>query len=224
MPSIVYVINPNSLPSVTEAIARAVAPYAAPDTCAFECVTLTGAPPGIVTQRDADRAAPLVADFVAARAESAAGFIIACYSDPGLFACRELTAAPTLGIGQSALDAAAVQGTRIGVIAASTRGIERHWRSYRMLGIADKVTGERAIDLGVAESGDHGLALSRLIDTAVLLRDRDGADVIVLGCSGMTDLRGDVAAAIGLPVIDPCAEAAQVMVRRLRTQAVPVRS
>jgi len=210
----IHIINPNSSATVTEGIASAVAKYAN-SAVDFHCVTLHDAPKGIVTQRDADFAAPLVAAYVAAHAREAAGFVIACYSDPGLFACREITDQPVIGIGEASLSYAASMTSRIGVIAVSTGGIARHWRMYRMLGLADKIVGERAIDLSVAQSGDETLALGRLIDTACALRDEDGAQAIVLGCAGMTSLREKVERSVGIQVLDPCAVAAESMLRAL---------
>ena len=204
----IHVINPNSSTSVTAGIARAVAPFAQADALTFVCATIDAAPPGIVSQRDADFAAPLVADYVAAHADEAAGFIIACYSDPGLFACREITAKPVIGIGEASLLGAAERTARIGVIAVSTKGIARHWRMYRALGLAERICGERAIDLSVADSGNEQIALGRLIETATQLRDADRAEAIVLGCAGMADLRAKVEDAVGLPVFDPCGTAA----------------
>lgn len=210
MPTRIHVINPNSSIKVTQDIARAVQRFG-DDLVTFHCVTLHDAPAGIVTQRDADSVAPLVAIYVEAHAHDAAGFVIACYSDPGLHACREITGRPVLGIGESSLRHAAALTSRIGVIAVSTRGIARHWRMYRMHDLADRIVGERAIDLPVAQSGDPALAQARLIDTALALRDEDGAQAIVLGCAGMAMLRENVERAVGIPVFDPCSVAAESM-------------
>lgn len=215
----VYVINPNSLTEVTERIAEASQVHARAGDVAFRCVTLEAGPPGIVSQRDADVAAPLVADFVARHEADAAGFVIACYSDPGLFAAREITSKPVIGIGQASLATALTFGERIGVIAVSSKGIPRHWRAYRMLGLDGKIAGERAIDLSVAASGDEQQALQRLIDVGKTLREQDGADVIVLGCAGMASLRARVEAGVGVPVIDPCGAAAALIAARVRDNA-----
>src|SRR4051812_4876453 len=128
----IYFINPNSLTHVTDGIARTLAATARPSAVEFRCVTLRGAPPGIVSQRDADKAAVLVSDFVEAHSAEASGFVIACYSDPGLYAAQEVTTKPVVGIGYAALARASTLGERIGVIAVSSRGIARHWRSYVM--------------------------------------------------------------------------------------------
>jgi allantoin racemase len=209
MSATVFVINPNCLRSATAAIAQAMAPFENAGGLHFECVTFENGPPGIVTLRDAERVAPLVTDFVESHQTLAAGFIVACYSDPGVFASREIAKVPVIGIGAAGLEQAGEAGGRIGVIAISSKAVDRHWRSYRAWGLADRIVGERAIDLAVDESGDEALALSRLVQTGRDLRDMDGADVVVLGCAGMATLRDKVSQALGMPVIEPCAAAAE---------------
>lgn len=215
MPDTIFVINPNSLRLATEAIAQAIAPFEGKANLHFEFVTFDHGPPGIVTLRDAERAAPLVTDFVEARKDEAAGFIVACYSDPGVFASREVAAVPVVGIGEAGLGQACEAGRRVGVIAISSKAIERHWRSYHAWGFARHIAGERAIDLAVDESGDENLALARLIRTGRDLRDIDGADAVVLGCAGMATLRDKVSQALGMPVVEPCAAAAGKLLRLL---------
>ncbi|MDF2434604.1 MAG: allantoin racemase [Mucilaginibacter sp.] len=210
-----HVINPNSSAIVTATIAaagRAALPHLADS---FVFATLVDGPDGIVTQEDADRVAPLVTDYVREHATSASGFVIACYSDPGLFAASEVTTAPVVGLCQAGLAAAMSFGTRIGVIAVSRAAIPRHMRYYGARGLRGLIAGERAIDLPVAQSGDERAALGRIIEVATALRDRDGADVIVLGCAGMSNLRPQVEAALGVPVIDPVTAAIGVAVLRL---------
>jgi Asp/Glu/hydantoin racemase len=49
-------------------------------------------------------------------------------------------------------------------------------------------------------AGDVVEAVSR---TARLLRDKDGADVVILGCAGLGGYRQGMQQALGIPVIDP---------------------
>lgn len=215
----IHVINPNSDANVTQRIADAVQALARDAGVPLQCATLDAAPPGIVCQRDTDLAAPLVAGYVARHNREASAFVIACYSDPGLYAAREASARPVLGIGQAGLSAALALGERIGVIAVSSAGIARHLRTYRQLGLEHRIAGERAIDLSVADSGDRSRALERLQQIAARLRDDDGADVIVLGCAGMATLRADVERAVGLPVVEPCVAAMSLALSRVRESA-----
>lgn len=209
-----HIINPNSSQSVTDTI-RATAIGLMPalaDRMAF--ATLADAPAGIVNQGDCDRAAVLLADHVRHADEDAGAFLIACFSDPGLYAAREITTRPVIGIGQAALASAAAFGSRVGVVAISRHAITRHFRHYAAIGLRSLVVGERAIDLAVDQSGND-LARARVIEVATALRDRDGADVIILGCAGMSTLRAEIEASVGLPVVDPVSAGLAVAAERL---------
>src|SRR4029077_15240643 len=96
----ILVINPNSTPAVTRAIDDAMAPLRIPGGPEIRCLTLEEGPPGVESQSDADSVImPLCRVIREAEAEAAA-FLIPCFSDPGLFAAREITAKPVLGIAE----------------------------------------------------------------------------------------------------------------------------
>ena len=86
------VINPNSSQSVTDGIDHAIDPLRAFGV-PIRCLTLAEGPPGIESQRQADLTiAPMLA--LAAAQTDAAGYVIACFGDPGLHALRDQTALP----------------------------------------------------------------------------------------------------------------------------------
>ena len=54
------------------------------------------------------------------------------------------------------------------------------------------------------ELADPDRCLSAMVETGHALRDRDGADVLIMGCAGMAAYRPIIEAETGLPVVDPC--------------------
>ena len=94
----IVVINPNSTEAVTEAMSAALDPLRLPGGPEIECLTNADGPPGIESQADVDLAAVQTREIVARRANSASAFVIACYSDPGIHACREATDSPVYGL------------------------------------------------------------------------------------------------------------------------------
>lgn len=196
------VINPNSTQAVTDGIAEAVAPLRALGR-PIRCLTLAEGPPGIESQRDADLAiAPMLA--LAAAQTDAAGFVVACFGDPGLHALRDQTHLPVLGIQEAAVMTALTLGQRFGVIAILPASIPRHLRAFAAMGVGDRLAGDRALGLGVAEVSDPGRSRDAMIAVGRTLRDADGADVLVMGCAGMAGHRRPLEAATGLPVVEPC--------------------
>ena len=200
------IINPNSSQAVTDGIDRAVQPLRRFGT-PIRCLTLAEGPPGIESQKQADLTiAPMLK--LAAAQKDAAGFVIACFGDPGLHALRDQTALPALGIQEAAVMTALTLGQRFGVIAILPASIPRHLRSFGAMGVLDRLAGDRALGLGVADLADPDKSLAAMVTTGTRLRDDDGANVLIMGCAGMAHYRETLEAETGLPVVEPCQAAA----------------
>src|SRR5215472_874646 len=96
----ILVINPNSTVSVTDAIDDAMAPLRIPGGPEIACLTLDEGPPGVESQTDADGVIVPLCRLIRGQEANAAAFVIACFSDPGLYSAREATAKPVLGIAE----------------------------------------------------------------------------------------------------------------------------
>ena len=211
----IIVINPNSTQAVTEAMDAALRPWRMAGGPAIECVALAEGPPGIETQAHVEQVVQPLCRLVRAR-EDAAAFVIACFSDPGLHAAREATAKPVFGIAECGLLTALTQGERFGIIAILRTSLPRHLRYVRQLGLAGRFAGDLPLGLGVVELADEGRTLERMMDIGAQLRDDHGADVLVLGCAGMSRYRAALAAALGVPVVDPTQAAVTVAIGAVR--------
>ncbi|MGA0778312.1 MAG: aspartate/glutamate racemase family protein [Gemmobacter sp.] len=214
MTGTLFVINPNSSAVVTAGIAEAVAPLGrmgAP----IECLTLAEGPPGIESQAQADETVAPMLRLAATLEDRAAGFVIACFGDPGVHALRDRTRKPVIGIQEAAGATALTLGQRFGIIAILPRSIPRHLRSLGAMGVLGRLAGDRALGLGVAELAQPARTEARLIETGRALRDADGAEVLILGCAGMARYRARLEDALGLPVIDPCQVAVATALGRI---------
>ena len=198
----ILVVNPNSNAAVTRGLDEALAPLRFADGPEIVCMTLAEGPFGIETQADCDGVVMPLRRLVEADS-SADAFVLACYSDPGLHACREGTTKPVFGIAESGVLTALARGDRFGVIAIKQRSIRRHIRYLRQMGLLERLAGERPLEMSVAEttSGEHTFA--KMLQVGRALKEQDGADVIIMGCAGMARHRKPLEAELGLPVIDP---------------------
>ena len=197
------VINPNSSERVTQGIDRAVEPLRAWGI-PIRCGTLAEGPPGIETEAQAQRTVPPLLDLARRLEPEASGFVIACFGDPGLHALRDETALPVAGIQEAAVTTALRLGHRFGVISILPASVPRHLRAFGAMGVLDRLAGDRALGLGVADLAEPDCTLAAMIVTGRRLRDEDGADVLIMGCAGMADYRDTLAAETGLPVVEPC--------------------
>jgi Asp/Glu/hydantoin racemase len=210
MAKIIYVINPNSLVAVTQRLDQAIETMRSPNGPVIRCVTLENGPRGIQSQQDVDLAACLTGDRVVACEQEAlrqdniaAAFVIACFSDPGLFHARERTRVPVFGIAESGFLTAMSRGLKVGVLSILSASIPRHWRYFASMSVTDRLAGDLAVDLSVEALESNPQAWGHLIETGRQLIDKYGADVLLLGCAGMTPFRASLERELSVPVVDP---------------------
>lgn len=212
----ILVINPNSTQAVTDGIHRALEPLRLPGGPEFECVTLREGPPGIQSQRDVDGVIGPMTKLIAERDRDCSAFVIACYSDPGLFSAREVTKKPVLGISECGVLTALTLGQRFGVIAILAQSIPRHLRYLGAMGVTDRLAAELPVGLQVTELADASRTKQKMIDTGRRLVEEHGAHVIVMGCAGMAQYRAPLEDALGVPVVEPTQAAAGMALVRVR--------
>ena len=210
----IFVINPNSTVSVTQAIDDAMTPLRIPGGPEITCLTLDEGPPGVESQTDADGVIQPLCRIIRDLEPDAAAFVIACFSDPGLFSAREATAKPVLGIAECGILTALTLGHRFGVISILASSVPRHLRYIGAMGITQRLAGDLPIGLGVTELGDERATLTRMIDVGRRLRDDHGADVLVMGCAGMARYRSDLEEAVQIP--EPTQAAVTMALGRIR--------
>jgi allantoin racemase len=217
----ILVINPNSNRSVTDRISAALDELYTPSGVAtgikVECRTLVDGPFGIESEEDIQEVIPLLVAEISAGSKFAA-YVIACYSDPGLAECRAATDKPVFGIHESAVQAAVAGRRRFGVLALGAESIERHISYVRELGLQEFHAGERALNVSVDEAANHPDTLHKIISAGQQLLDEEGAEVLVLGCAGMTVHRYAAEQSLGVLVIDPTLAAVAQAMKKIRGQ------
>jgi Asp/Glu/hydantoin racemase len=216
MPDRILVINPNSTVAVTRAIDDAMEPLRIDGGPQIACLTLDEGPPGVESQTDADGVIMPLCRVLREQEAACAAFVIACFSDPGLFSAREVTAKPVLGIAECGILTALTLGHRFGVISILARSVPRHLRYIDAMGLGQRLAGDLPVGLGVTELGDARKALTRMIDVGRSLRDDHGADVLVMGCAGMARYRADLEEAVHIPVVEPTQAAVAMAIGRVR--------
>ncbi len=91
----IFLINPNSTQAVTDAFDTGLASLRIAGGPKLRCLTLAEGPPGIQCQLDVENVTlplvNLVRKLDAEHGDAAAGYVIACFSDPGLHAVRVAT-------------------------------------------------------------------------------------------------------------------------------------
>jgi allantoin racemase len=132
-----------------------------------------------------------------------AGYVIACFGDPGLLAAREIARGPVIGIAEAAMHAASFVATGFSIVTtlARTRVIARHLvETYGMTRFCRRI---RATEVPVLDLEDERHdAYRSILQECQRAFAEDGSGAIVLGCAGMADLAADIQRQVGVPVID----------------------
>ena len=202
---VIMTINPNSSDVVTRAIDDAVEPLRIVGGPSIKVVGLPTGPKGIATQQDSDSVIIPLTKLV--KHETADAFVIACFSDPGLHSVREAAGGrPVMGIAEWGLLKALTRGERFGIIALSESSVKRQQRMVRMMGIESRYAGSQPIGATAAESASENIR-ERMIIAGRELVSHMRADVVILGCAGMSSHQQAIEDAIGCPVIEPSQQA-----------------
>ena len=195
------IVNPNTTASMTEKIGLAARQVARPETEIVAVNPLEG-PASIQGYHDAALCVPPLLDEIA-RHEGVDGIVIACFDDTGLDAARCAVEVPVIGIGEAAFHAASLLSCKFSVVTTLRRsvpGIEANLVKY---GLATRCARVRASEVPVLElEKDDPATLARIESEIRLALEEDGAEAIVLGCSGMANLAKRLSEKFGVPVLE----------------------
>ena len=208
----ITLINPNSSEHISMQIDDAVRILAEDLGVAVEVVTSSDGPPAIESDDDVLAA---VEPMIATAADSPAdAYVVACFSDPGIADLRAVLEAPVFGIAESAVLAAMSRGRNVGIISSVEESVPRHDRYWDRIGVTPRVVADVATGRGVLDLESED-AYGDVLEAGNELAG-SGADVVVLGCTGMTHLRARLQSDLGLPVIEPCQAALTLAASALR--------
>ena len=197
----VVVINPNSNQTVTDGFEKRLIHLNQFEGFFIECVTLEEGPFGIESQLDSDSVVIPLANLVQTRMDAAA-FVIACYSDPGIDACRSITSQPVFGIQESGVLTALARAELFGVIAISDASVGRHRRYLSRMQVLSTLAGEIALNISVDESANGTGTYQRLIECGYQLIALFSFFLFVF-FSFRFRHRLDLEVCVGMCVIDP---------------------
>jgi allantoin racemase len=193
----ILIINPNSDLEMTKAI-QATAKEFSGEHFEVSCLPTAEAPKFIETREDEVLAAPGMINLVRENSDKFDAFIIACHCDPNMDVIKEITDTPVVGIGEASMRIASMLGHRFAIIQTTEESVplkEALVRKYQLEKGLASVRSPRDISPEFSDEEKY-MAAAR---TAIA---EDRADVIVLGCAGLTGLDKKMQKELGVPVLD----------------------
>ena len=143
--------------------------------------------------------------------EKADGIVLACFGDPGLYLLKEYCDVPVIGIAEASMSLAILLGAKFGILAGMRRAVELMDSMVRTYGLEARYAGTESLEMRVLDfEKKPEKTLDRLEKTSLVLRER-GAEVLLLGCAGLTGFVDDLQKKVDMPVIDPVEAGCQVL-------------
>ncbi len=196
------VINPNTSLTMTAEIETTARRCFVGD---WQC-TVQHAPAGpesLESWYDYHLSTVCVVPLIVEAAEQYDGILLACFGDPGVYALKEISRVPLLGIAEASMSLALLLGGKFGILAGMKRAVQLMDSMVRTYGLEARYAGCESLDMRVLDfDAQPERTLETLSACAQRLRDR-GADVLLLGCAGLTAFVERFQQRMSMPVIDP---------------------
>lgn len=131
------------------------------------------------------------------------GIVLACFGDPGLYLLKESCSVPVIGIAEASMSLAMLLGARFGILAGMRRAVELMDSMVRTYSLDTRYAGTVSLEMRVLDfARDRSATLNVLERASGKLREK-GAEILLLGCAGLTTFVEDLQAKVEMPVIDP---------------------
>jgi allantoin racemase len=193
-------INPNTDAGDTAEMA-AVARDAVGGDVDVVAFTAPRGPRSIESGADEAIAAAEVVRVVSAHPDLDA-YVIACFSDPGAMAARELTTAPVVGIGEAAYRSVLMVARRFAVITTLARGVPHLEDEMEILGVRRYCVGVIPLEIPVEQQGAaFPSTLNAIVAAGTRAVSDRRAEALVLACGAMTGVEAEVRERLGVPAV-----------------------
>lgn len=199
----ILLVNPNSTASMTKKVEAAAKNVCAQATTII-ATNPTDTPASIEGHYDEVMSSRgLIEQIAWGEEQGINGFLVACFDDPAIGACREVATGPVLGMCEAAMIAASIVATRFSVVTTLARSVSIIEDLADHYGMHRRCRKVRATNLPVLALEDDGASAYRQILHEIKLSiEQDRVEAVILGCAGMADLTHSLSQEAGIPVID----------------------
>jgi allantoin racemase len=172
----------------------------------LDVIGIEKGPKSIETFHDVVYAGPDILRIVRERQGEADAIMINCFADPSIDAAREITDKVVLGPAETSMSVALHLGALFSVISILPNTPAWVSQQARRMGVESRLASAIGIDIPVLElEKSPAKTIDEVVRAADLAIERDGAEVIVLGCTGMTAVAQAVRKQLPVPLVEPAA-------------------
>jgi len=172
----------------------------------LEVMVLDRGPKSIETFYDEVYAGPEILRLVKEKSSGVDAIMINCFADPAVDAAREVTTKVVLGPAETSMSLALHLGSRFSVISTFANTAPWVWRQAVKLGVERRLASAIGVDIPVLDLEENpDKTVEEITAAAKRAIEQDGAEVIILGCTGMAPLAQKIRKELNVPLIEPAA-------------------
>jgi allantoin racemase len=200
----IRVININTSETITEKMRSVIEAVKSPGTV-VEVVCPTRGPETIDSSYDEAYAVPPTLDLVKqANEDGVDAILLGCFCDAGVEAAREISEVPVIAMEEATLAVALTLGSKFGILTEKRPRVAMKERHVRRAGLLNRLACVRALGLSTADlDARPEETIARGMELAREMVEKDGAEVIIMGCAAMAGYADDLRTTLGVPVLDP---------------------
>lgn len=198
----ILVINPNTSEEMTADVRATVDRIRRPDVEA-ETVHPPYGPESLESAYDTVIAANAMIDMLTGKETAYDGVLIACFGDPGHDALKEMLDGAVVGIAEAAIATALLLGNKYSILAAGERAVPLMENMVAGYGLKSRLASVECLGMSVTAVEEQKEEAIEKLTQAAERAAQKGADVLILGCAGMTTLKAAVEARTGMVILDP---------------------
>lgn len=200
------VINPNSSPHMTKEILKTIRGEKLTNL-QIDVVKIDDAPEVLESFYDYSCAQMNVINYLKRNNimnQGYDGVLLACFGDPGLFALKEMLNIPVIGIAEASMSISLLLGFKFSIVAAVRKAKFMMEYLVRTYGLESRLASVEVLDIDIRTFIKNEKQLIDAVKNCGLNAIAKGADILILGCAGMTilDIK-EIQKELGITVIDP---------------------
>lgn len=200
------IINPNSSEEMTQDIRNTVS-YATDSEWSIDVVCMSGSPHVLESFSDYTLAgAHAIAYLLQLQKQGPFpydGVLLACMGDPCLYAVKEVCPVPLVGIAEAGISTALLAGYKFSILASSEKAKPMMESMVMTYGLTARMASVETFALPIEAFMKDPEVLRSSIRRTVGAAVANGADVLLLGCAGMTMLSQELETLSNILIIDP---------------------
>ena len=195
------VVNPNTTESVTGLVADLGRRLAEPGA-EIRAVTGRFGARYISSRSAAAIAGHAALELLATHVEGCDAVYLACFGDPGLFALKELSPVPVIGMAEASCHLAATFGRQFSIVTGGARWGPMLEEFIAAIGLSASLASVRTVaPTGAEIAADPDRALASLAGQARACAEEDGAEVVILGGAALGGLASRIDEDVPVPVL-----------------------